>query len=265
MKLIKNYTKILTLFILSGIISTACNKEELNVARAMHILVNGYNGSENEWEISIDTTVYSKSIRNGDLLIKPGAISTFNRAFIYHTPQVKGMLSIKELGSGKVLFSKPLPTEKKAHFNFIYLDGKELEIPIPAVNPTSNKLGFYIYYPGSNDPIDIFLYRKDAATGQEYRHYFAKNLNPKTWLFIDYLAPADFNTAKLMESTNICFTKAGTTDQWAFEDNETLSSTSARSQFFPIAGETGLAQPYFITPGTNQLDCARLFFYPDRI
>ncbi len=263
MNLIKKYITLLLMLFVSTL--AACNKEELNEGKVMHVIVNGYNGSDHELEITLDTTVYRKSIRNGDLLIKPRSISTFNRAYVYYTPQAKGQMTVKDLSNGKVIFSRALPSGEKADFNFIYLDGKELEIPGQAANPGSNKLGFYLYYPESNDPIDIFLYRKDNGSGQEYRHYIAKNVRPGSWLSIDYTAAADFSTATAMQSTNLCFTKTGTTDQWAFRDNEALSSTNARSQFFPIEGETGLVQSYFITPGGNQLDCSRLFFYPERL
>ncbi|MEJ2880288.1 hypothetical protein [Pedobacter sp. GR22-6] len=263
MNSIKKYTTLLLMLFVTAL--TACNKEELNEGKVMHVIVNGYNGSDHELEITLDTTVYKKSIRNGDLLIKARTISTFNRAYVYYTPEAKGQMTVKDLSSGKVVFSRPLPAKDKADFNFIYLDGKELEIPGIAANPGSNKLGFYLHYTESNDPIDIFLYRKDASTGQEYRHYLAKNARPGSWLSVDYVAAADFSTVNAMQAANLYFTKAGTTDQWAFRDNETLSMTSARSQFFPLAGENGLVQSYFITPGINQLDCARLFFYPGRI
>ncbi|MET6999873.1 hypothetical protein [Chitinophaga defluvii] len=265
MKKLIQYIKtagILTLFIP---IFAACNKEELEAEKAIQVIINGYNGSANELEVSIDTTRYDKSVANGNFILKPAAMIGFNAVYTYRSPALRSKVTLTDPATGEVFFSKPLPaTGTKANFNYIYLDGKVVEVNPPAATDTINKLGFYIHYADSDAPFDIFLYRIDNTTGQEYRAYLAKHVKRGTWIYIDYIPSADFDSKQALSNAKICFTKAGTTDQWAFQDNETMSKLEPSGMGFPVAGEKGLVLPYFITPGSWQLEHSRLFFYPDR-
>lgn len=260
-----NYRKLPVLLALLFIAFTACNKEEVVAEKAIHIIINGYNGSSEALEVSIDTTRYDARVSNGNYILKPASLYDFNVVYTYRPGSRQPVLSIKNPLNDSVWFSSPLPASgTKALFNFIYVDGKLQELHPPEANAAANKLGFYVQYTDSEDPFDIFLYRMDANTGEEYRYYLAKNVRPGTWTYIDYLPVKGFDKKTDLESSNVCFTKAGTTDQWAFLDDETQSKIIAESLAFPIAGETGLVQPYFIIPRGSELGFSRLFFYMDR-
>jgi hypothetical protein len=264
MKRIISYTSLPAIFVLLILALTGCNKEEMNSERALQVVVNGYNGGSGNLEMAIDTTSYGASIVGGTYLMKPQSVIGTSIAYSYFG-QKQRMITLTETDSKKVLFSRPLPgTGAKATFNFIYLDGKELEINAPAPDAATNKLGIYVEYTDSDVPFDIFLYRMDNTTGQEYRCYLAKNVKPKTWIYFDYMAPADFGSKELLASSSIYFTRTGTTDQWAFQDNEALSKYSASNMSFPIIGEKGLVQPYFFVHTSGLMNRSRLFFYPDR-
>ncbi|MCD0488295.1 hypothetical protein LPB86_08645 [Pedobacter sp. MC2016-14] len=258
------HLKLSVLLLFLSMAFMACNKENIEAEKAMQIIVNGYNGGSTDLEMSVDTTLYGTGIANGGYLFKPGSIMGASIAYKY-AGQKERMFTLTETGTKKVLLSRPLPaTGTKAMFNFIYLDGKELEINPPTSDANINKLGFYVQYTDSDAPFDVFLYRRDNTTGQEYRHYLVKNLRPKTWIYFDYIAAPDFGSSSLLGNSSIHFTKAGTTDQWAFEDNEALSKYSAASMSFPLSGEKGLVQPYFFAHNFGLLNRSRLFFYPDR-
>lgn len=163
-----------------------------------------------------------------------------------------------------MLYSKPLPQSgSKAAFNFIYVDGRAVEVNPPAADAATNKLGFCVHYK-VDTPFDISIYRQDATTGQEYRYYLAKNVKPETWIYVDYLSAENFSTANDLRAADVCFTKAGTTDQWAFDDNETKSKMGAFGLLMPVKTEKGLVPPYFVVPGSSELLYSRLFFYPAR-
>jgi len=266
MKSITHYIKTTIPLLLLLTTFSACNKEDMTGQKAMQVVVNGYNGSAEELEIVIDTARYDKTVSNGKFVLKPASIFDFNAVHTYPMAKKPGTLSIKNPVSGKVLFTKPLPESgTKAIFNFIYIDGKEIDLNAPAADASTNKLGFYMHYTENNDLVDIFLYRKDETNGQEYREYLAKNVLPGTWVYFNYLPSANFDHKNEVGKADICFTKAGTTDQWAFQDDEKQSKTSVFGMGFPLAGEKGLVQSYFITPGASALDRVRLFFHPDRV
>ena len=258
MKAIKHIISIIMLALLSTF--AACNKETQDMERAMHIVLNGYNGSAAPWQIAIDTVKYTVT----SYIYKPRTIGNFNIGFPYKG-QKERYLTIIDTVTKKLLYSKPLPQSgSKAAFNFIYVDGREVEVNPPAADAATNKLGFYVHYKVDDTPFDISMYRKDATTGQEYRYYLAKNVKPETWLYVDYLPAENFATSNDLRETSICFTKAGTTDQWAFEDNETKSKIVAFGLLMPVKTQKGLVQPYFVIPGSSELLYSRLFFYPGR-
>lgn len=260
MKLFRNHFRALVLFIPMITLLTACNKDDQDVDRAMQILVSGYNGSVNPLQIAIDTTAYTKPAD----LVKPASLLNLYTVFPYKG-QKERFLTITDTVTKKVLYRQVLPTDgSKGNFSFIYLDGKELEVKTPAADPATNKLAFYIRYTDNNDPFDIFLYRKDEVTGMEYRHYLARNVKPGSWIYADYLADEHFDASTELDAADLLFTKAGTTDQWAFRDAEFMSKTDPVSMAMPKGTEKGLVLPYFIIPGPAALQFSRLFFVPDR-
>lgn len=252
--------------LLCSVLFTACNKEDLQAKKIMHVIINGYNGSDHAWQVSIDTTHYDESAMHGKFIIKPTSMIPFNAVYTYPLKQQRTpTLTITDTVTRAVIFSQPLPgSGTKANFNFIYLDDKALEINPPVADAASNKLGFYVRYANSEAPFDIFLYRKDATTGQEYKVYIAQNVKPNAWVYADYLPSPDFDTKNKLDDAVIYFTKAGTTDQWAFGDDEESSKITAFGMNLPLAGEKGLVQPYFLIHNPVQLETTRLYFYPDR-
>lgn len=262
----KQYIKNLAIALLVTIAFTACNKEDLDSGTAVEIVVNGYNGGANALQMSIDTTQYGIAVRYGAYIMKPGAIISQNLVYTYRSSK-KRMLTLTDTITKQVVYSKELPASgSKAAFNFIFLDGKELDINAPAAAPTTNKLGFYIHYTASNEPFDISLYRKDNATGQEFRAYLAKNVTPGKWIYLNYAVPADFGTQHIISNSNasVHFTKAGTINEWAFDNDEGKSKASANNMFLPVDDEKGLVLPYFYTPSQYDQGLSKLFFYPDR-
>lgn len=261
-----NYRKLPVLLIGVLLAFTACNKEALVAEKATHIIIAGYNGSSEQLEISIDTTRYDATRFNGNYILKPVSLFEFRAVYTYRPGAVPPVLRIKNPVNDSVWYSDPLPVSgTKAFFNFIYVDGKIQALHPPEANETTNKLGFYVQHTESEAPFDIFLYRLDANTGMEYRYYLAKNVHPGAWTYIDYLPAKDFDNKNDLSKSSLYFTKAGTIDQWAFLDDETQSKIDAQGLFFPLPGDKGFVQPYFIVPGGWRLGYSRLFFYPDRV
>ncbi len=265
MRITISYIRTLLCCILLSLVFVACNKDDIIREKAMHIIINGYNGDAEDLEVSIDTTVYDKTVMHGKFLLKSTSVIGFNVVYTFNPVVTEPLLRIKNATTGKVMYTGALPVEgTKAMFNYIYLGGKEQVIEIPKADANTNKLGFYLNYPTDNSPIDIFLYRRDEVNGAEYREYFAKNVRPNTWVYTDYLATEAFNEKTKLDKSSICFTKAGTVDQWAIEGDENQSKVSAFGKGLPLAGEKGLVQPYFFTPSAGMLSHSSLFFYPDR-
>ncbi|GGH59386.1 hypothetical protein HNQ91_000620 [Filimonas zeae] len=244
---------------------TACNKENLNQQKAMQIVINGYNGSDNALQVLVDTTAYGLWVSNGKHLIKPASVFEFNIVYTYPVNQPPQRVMLLDTITQKIVFSQALPIAgTKAIFNYLYVGGKELAVPAPATGTAANPLGFYISYTDNDEPFDISLYRIDNNSGQEYRTWLAKNVKPNTWIQIDYTADTAFDSNNELSNASICFTKPGTTDQWAFRDNESSSKRSVGGMGFPKAGETGVTLSWFLKPGDWTLETSRLFFHPDR-
>lgn len=259
-----NNTIILLLALVPAVF-TGCDKDDLKAGKAMQVVIAGFNSSGHALQVSLDTTVYDASVGHGSYIQKPGALVHFNATHYYEAGRKNKMLVITDTVTRQEVFRQPLPESgTKAYFNFVYIDGKEVPSQAPAASAGTNKLGFYLRYTESNDPIDIFLYRTDAANGQEHRAYLARNVQPGAWVYVDYLANENFNTVNLLNAASICFTKAGTTDQWAFHNEESSSKMAVSSLGLPRGGEKGLVQPYFVVHVGQRLEIGRMFFYPDR-
>ncbi|RZM29576.1 MAG: hypothetical protein EOO88_04420 [Pedobacter sp.] len=225
----------------------ACNKDELT-QKAVSVEIKGYNIGSGELEVSIDTVVYDK------FRTAPNKLLNFGRVYTYPSSRAQAVLKIKDLASGREVYQAQLDLEKndfERFFPFVLIDGSPLAINAPVVDPSTNKMVFYIHYPQSSDLIDVFM-RNDV--GQQV--YIAKNVAPGTWTSGDYLTTDGFRDAN--KDYTWCFVKAGTLDQWAFND-EYLSVFRTGTLAVPKNDEKGRVQSYFVTPASNQLDIVSLF------
>jgi hypothetical protein len=226
----------------------ACNKDELTT-RAVSVQVKGYNIGNSELEITIDTVVYDKSKTAANSLLN------FGKIYTYSSSKKEALLKIKDVKTGKEVYQNQLTlnsADLERFFPFVFINGAALEIKAPVADPSTNKMAFYIYYPQSNDPIDIYMKNEKNEVV-----YIAKNLIPGTWGYSDYVTATGFTDPNA--SFYWVFVKAGTTDQWAFNDSEELSQFPAGTLSIPKNGEKGRIQTYFATPGINQLDVVNLF------
>lgn len=229
----------------------ACNKE-VDVTKAVSIEIQGFNVGNSELEISMDTLVY----RNA----KVPSNHEVNFGYVYTYPSSKNEVSlkIKDVVSGKEVYQQQLKlntSDLERFFQFVFINGQQLEVKPPAADPATNKLGFYIYYPASNDLIDVFMQNSEGQIA-----YLAKNVQPSTWVYSDFAGDENFKNPNT--NYDVFFTKAGTIDSWAFNDDQYMSLGHVSSMFIPKAGTTGRVCSYFVTPGTVDLRTVRLFQVP---
>ncbi|MGN6416233.1 MAG: hypothetical protein ACTHMC_01990 [Pseudobacter sp.] len=230
---------------------SACNKNA-DVSKAINIQIKGFNVSSSPLEISIDTVVYR------DFKVAANTEVDFSKVFVYPSATNEVSLSIKDANSGKEVFQQQVTlntSEIERFYQFVLLNGKQLELKPPAADPATNKIGFYIHYPASNDPIDVYMQNNEGQIV-----YLAKNITPSTWVYADYNGHEGFNNPNA--NYDIYFTKAGTTDVWAFNDDQYMSKSSEDSWLIPQNGVKGRVCSYFITPGTVDLRAVRLFSVP---
>lgn len=231
----------------------ACNKEEA-VTKAVSIYITGYNVGNSELEVSIDELAYDK------FRTPANALLNFRKVYTYPSGKSGASLKIKDIASGMEVFQQAVQLNNgqiELFFPFVIINGHALEIKPAVADPATNKLAFYIHYPQSSDAIDIFL-KNDAGQIS----YVAKNVQPSGWVYADYYLTADEFKDPSKDYT-LYFTKAGTTDHWAFRDSEQISKSSAGGTvLLPTFGEKGLVRTYFITPGSNLLDVVSLFRRP---
>ncbi|MFA4869969.1 MAG: hypothetical protein WC623_17355 [Pedobacter sp.] len=240
--------KRLALFTALVMALSACNKDELST-RAVSVQVRGYNIGNSELEIAIDTVVYDK-FKTG-----PNTLLNFGKVYTYSSSKEQALLKIKDATTGKEVYQSQLELNAgglEQFFPFVYINGATLEIKAPAADPSTNKMAFYIYYPQSNDPMDIYMKNKNGDIV-----YIAKNVVPGTWGYSDYVTTTGFTSAE--DNYDWFFVKAGTTNQWAFNDSEWMSQFSTGTLFIPKKSEKGRVQTYFVTPASNQLDVVSLF------
>ena len=225
-----------------------CNKDELT-QKVISVQIKGYNVGNSELEVSIDTAVYDKA-RTG-----PNKLIDFGKVYTYPSSKAQAFLKITDLVSAKEVYQHQLDlggNNFEQFFPFVLIDGTALEIKSPTADPSTNKMAFYVHYPENNDLIDVFM-KNDA--GQTV--YIAKNVKPATWAYADYLTTEGFKDVN--KSYNWYFVKAGTIDQWAFNDDAYKSQFPTGTLFIPKNGEKGRVQTYFVTPASNQLDVVSLF------
>jgi hypothetical protein len=232
-------------------ILNACSKEEEQM-KAVNIEVWGYNVGDAELETSVDTTIYRNFITH------PDAPVIFSKIYTFPSAKRKASLKIKNRTSGKEVFQQELnlgTSELELFFPFVFINGNALDIKPAAADPATNKLGFYIHYPQSEDALDIFL-RNEA--GQIVT--IAQNVKPGSWIYASYLPQEGFKDKN--KQYELCFTKTGTTDSWYFEGSEMISKSGESGLLFPKNEEKGLVRTYFVTPDAVQLNVMRLFKRP---
>ncbi len=253
----KKHIQAFAITLLTIVSLASCNKE-IQTARVVNVAFHGYNLSDDQLEVTFDTVVYDKDI------IQPNAQFHFSKVYPYLPGKGELKVHVKNKATGAELLEKTVPLSSgqlEFFFPLIYVDSKVLEVTPPQADPATNKLCFYIHYPESSDPIDIFLY--NAETGE--RVYLAKNVVPGTWMFTDYLPSAGFLNKSDIQQYTVYLTKAGTTDQWAFNGDEYLSQTYAHGLYIPHMGyNLNKVQSYFITPSPQgyQTDISNLFLNP---
>ncbi|ASZ11195.1 hypothetical protein KTO58_19220 [Chitinophaga pendula] len=242
--------KLLGLFVLL-IIFNACSKETAQT-KAINIEVWGYNVGDAILETSIDTTVY----RN--FITLPNKPVTFSKVYTYPSAKKEVSVTIKNKISGAALYRQQInleTSELELFFPFVLINGNVLKVEPATADLTTNKLGFYIHYPQSDAPLDIFL-KNDA--GQMV--YIARNVKPGSWIYANYLPQEGFKDKS--KSYTLYFTQTGATDSWYFEDSEAKSKVDEFGLTFPKGEEKGLVRTYFVTPGDAQLEVMRLFKRP---
>ena len=255
--MIRRYLQGFVIVSLTILALTSCNKE-IDTKKVINVTFHGYNISDMRLEVTVDTVVFDKKIQQANSRIN------FSMVYPYFSGKKEAVLHVKDLVSGKEILQKTLLLsggQLEFHFNLLNIKGSLVDVTPPAADTGTNKLGFYIYYPESNDPIDIILYNPN--TGQLV--YLAQNVIPRTWVYTDYLPTDGFLKKNEVESSIIYFTKAGTTDQWAFNNDEYLSQTSAFSWYIPYVGyNLNKVQPYFILPSPQgwQAEVVTLFPIP---
>lgn len=241
----------LAILVITGL--TCCNKE-VETKNAISVTIHGYNISDIPLKVTVDTVVFDKQI------LASNAQINFSMVYPYFPTQKEATLHVTN-PEGKDLLQQTLTlADKQLEFFFplVNINGKLLEVNPPLPNDTTNKLGFYIYYTESNDPIDIILYNPNS--GQTV--YLAQNVVPLTWVYTDYLPADGLKDKNEIGSSTVYFFKAGTFDQFAFNNDEYLSQVTAFGLYLPhSAYNLNKVQSYFITPSANgsQLDIVRLF------
>lgn len=253
--MIRRYIQVLAITSLTILALASCNKE-IETKKAISVTFHGYNISNMKMEVTVDTVLFDK-----DVLAENKRI-VFSKVYPYFGDKKEAILRVKDPGSGKELLQKTLPlstSQLEFFFPLININGSLLDVTPPKEDPATNKLGFYIYYPESNDPIDILMYNPN--TGQQV--YLAQNVIPQTWVYTDYLPAEGFMNKNEVESSTIYFLKAGTIDQWAFKNDETLSKTGAFGWYIPYKKyNLNKVQPYFVQPHPQGWEAEGVQLFP---
>ena len=145
---------------LLSITMAGCQKDDNFVIKeeAFSVITSGFNGSNSELEITIDTMTLQYPIQAG---------TNFKRTDKYTFPKEKDSvkLIIKEKENGKSVYEKEV---KKGDYSLtitlIYVNGKLIEMPVaPANNPDGFRLISYLFLPGVSNytgDIDIVYFKK---------------------------------------------------------------------------------------------------------
>lgn len=254
--MIRRYLQVFVVAFLTILALASCNKE-IETTRAINVTFHGYNLSDMQLEVSLDTVVFDKKILDANKRI------SFSMVYPYFGGKKEAILRVKDKVSGKELLQKTLPlsgSQLEFFYPLINIDGNLLDVTPPAADPVTNKLGFYIYYTKNNDPIDILMY--NPTTGQQA--YLAQNVVPQTWVYTDFLPSEAFPDKSAVENSIIYFLKTGTFD-FAFDDSESLSQTGGFGSFIPHNKfNLNKVQSYFIQPSPQGYgtEMVQLFLIP---
>lgn len=247
----------LAILILTGLAS--CNKD-VETDKAFTVAIHGYNIGDDQLEVTVDTAVYDQQLlrANGQL--------GFSTVYPYSVGKKDATITVKNKSTGKELLRETMSLESgqiEFFYNLVYINGQVLDVKPPAADTSTNKLGFYIYYPESKDPIDILLY--DQNTGA--MAYLAREVVPETWVYVNYVPAEGFTDKNIIGGSTVYFLKAGTMDQWAFNNDEYASQTSGHGMYIPHRNfNLGKVQPYFLRPSPQGygVEVARLFPNTDK-
>jgi hypothetical protein len=234
----------------------ACNKET-PAPKAVSVAMHGFNFSDDQLEVSMDTTVWDNKP------IRPNAEVMFGMTYVYPEGKKDAVLTVKNKTTGATLWQRTinLTSDTLEFFQpIVNFNGQLLDVKTAAPDKDTNRLSFYVNYEGNEDLIDILLY--NTTTGA--MHYLAEKVKPKTWVYANYIPQMGFQSKGEVNGATVYFLKTGTFD-FAFNDSESSSTTSGFGWYLPHNSFTGnKVQPYFLQP--NQfgwgIDVVRLFPNP---
>lgn len=237
----------------------SCNKE-IDTSKVINVTFHGYNLSDMQLLVTLDTVVFDQKVQQANTRLN------FSMVYPYFSGKKEAVLRVKDTITGKELFHETLDLtsgQLEFHFNLVNINGSLVDVKPPASDTSTNKLGFYIYYPESTDLIDIILY--NTTTGQLV--YLAQNVAPQTWVYTDYVLTDGFRKKEEVGSSIVYFFKAGSIEQFAFFDDEYKSQVTAFSWYLPHSlYDLGKVQSYFILPSvqSGQTEIVNLFPNPKK-
>lgn len=212
-----------------------CQKDDnfLVKEEAFALTTSGFNGSDSELQITIDTMTAKSLIDAG---------RSFNRTDRYTFPASKNSikLSIVEKKTGKPVYEKEV---KKGEYtlvvNLFYVNGTLIEKPVaPAVNPDGFRLVSYLFLPGITHytgDIDIVYYKKYEfiENGQfklEKKEELAR-IKAKAYAFSEFLKAPSFPGGRteidgrvFFVNPEVRFFKSGTDINYYEDAGFTISS-----------------------------------------
>lgn len=175
MKLNKLYLSCLSILMLA---LTACNKADqdfLYKDELFSISMNGYNASNEELMVKLDTISLPATLQ-------PNALFASTNAYTFRPTENRIKLRVTEKTSGKLVLERELKKEDRAAtVNFLYIDGRTGPMPEkPAVEAGKLKL-IYMFQPtvtNYTEPVD-FVIGKYYWTPKVFEELArAKNVKP---------------------------------------------------------------------------------------
>lgn len=150
----------ITVFLLLSFTMAGCQKDDnyLVKVEAFSVITSGYNGSNSELQITIDTLTLQYPIE---------ASASFKRTDKYTFPdgQDSVKLVISEKATGKKVYERSVKKgEYSISIELIYVNGKLLQKPVaPAENPAGFRLVSYLFLPRVSNyqgDVDIVYFKK---------------------------------------------------------------------------------------------------------
>ncbi|OYD43616.1 hypothetical protein CHT99_01180 [Sphingobacterium cellulitidis] len=210
----------------------ACDKNDEKFfydTEATSILIKGYNGSNENLEVQIDTFKFKN-------LITPNGYISQTEKFIFTPDQASAKLLIKEKSTGKIILEKELKKgESQVEISVPYFDGKLLTVTPPAADPNINKVGLYIINKENNDLADLVI--EDSEFNP--LTIIGRNIEPNKWQYYD----VDFSTR--LNDLFPVFYKSGNKGIGYFFDDVYRSYISG-NPFFPTDGSKGQVRSFVI-------------------